>query len=65
LAYSRRLWLAIEITVDSAVILEVLQLIVPGRHGRASDALVKVAGGITGIMFSVLITRWLSRKQVA
>jgi hypothetical protein len=32
-------------------------------HGRTSDALVKVAGGITGIMLSALITRWLSRKQ--
>jgi hypothetical protein len=63
LAYSPRLWPAIEITVDSAIILKVL--VVPGRPGRSSDALVKVGGAITGIMFSALITRWLSRKQVA
>jgi hypothetical protein len=58
-------WLGLFAYFGRHIILKVLQLVVPGRPGRSSDALVKVAGGITGIMFSALITRWLSRKQVA
>jgi VanZ family protein len=59
LAYPRRFLLVIEITVGSAILLEALQIFVPGRHGRAQDALVKVAGGIAGILISKLASHLL------
>jgi hypothetical protein len=32
------------------VLLEILQLLTPGRHGRAQDAIEKMAGGVVGIV---------------
>jgi VanZ family protein len=37
------------VVVGVAVLLEVLQLLTPDRHGRITDALEKVLGGAIGI----------------
>jgi VanZ family protein len=50
LAYPRRVALVCLIVLGSAVVLEFSQLLTPDRHGRISDALEKLAGGVVGIM---------------
>jgi VanZ family protein len=50
LAYPRRVALVCLIVLGSALVLEVAQLLTPDRHGRISDALEKLAGGIVGIV---------------
>jgi VanZ family protein len=37
------------IVLGSAVLLEFMQLLTPGRHGRILDAVEKIAGGAAGI----------------
>jgi VanZ family protein len=49
LGYPRRTVLIIAIVIGSAFTLEALQLLTPDRHGRLLDALVKAAGGLSGI----------------
>ncbi len=49
LAYPRRLALLCLIVIGSAVLLELLQLLTPDRHGRVPDAIEKMAGGFVGI----------------
>src|SRR5258705_7618646 len=49
LGYPRRTVLIIGIVIGSAFTLEALQLLTPDRHGRLLDALVKAAGGLSGI----------------
>ena len=49
LAYPRQAALACLIVFGSAVLLELLQLLTPDRHGRVPDAIEKIAGGAVGI----------------
>lgn len=49
LAYPNRILLVVVIVVGAALGLEALQLLTPDRHARATDALVKSLGGISGI----------------
>jgi VanZ family protein len=49
LGYRRRTVLVIAIVIGSAFTLEALQLLTPDRHGRLLDALMKAAGGLSGI----------------
>jgi VanZ family protein len=49
LAYPRQVALVCLIVLVSAVLLEILQLLTPDRHGRIPDAIEKVAGGVVGI----------------
>jgi VanZ family protein len=49
LGYPRRTVLIVGIVIGSAFTLEALQLLTPDRHGRLVDALVKAAGGLSGI----------------
>jgi VanZ family protein len=49
LGYPRRTALIILAVIFSAFTLEAMQLLTPDRHGRVIDAIVKVAGGLTGI----------------
>ena len=51
LAYPRRRPLC------SACVLELAQLITPERHGRLSDLLVKLAGGVAGILVAQGLNR--------
>src|ERR1700759_1487597 len=49
LAYPNRVLLVFVIVVGAAFGLEALQLLTLDRHGRATDALIKALGGISGI----------------
>ena len=48
LGFPRRLMWVLLVVTGVAVALELLQLIVPTRDGRAADAAIKVLGGIAG-----------------
>ena len=50
LAYPRRTMLVCIVVLGSAVLLELLQLLTPDRHGRLPDAIEKMAGGAVGII---------------
>ncbi|CAM5396367.1 hypothetical protein MAUB1S_06747 [Mycolicibacterium aubagnense] len=49
--------------VGIAAVLEALQLIDPGRHGRIEDMIVKAAAGLIGIGVVVLAGRLLRRSS--
>jgi VanZ family protein len=49
LAYPQQIVLVCLIVFGSAVLLEIIQLLTPDRHGRIYDALQKIAGGAVGI----------------
>jgi VanZ family protein len=49
-AYPRHIVLVCLIVLGSAVLLEILQLLTPDRHGRIQDAIEKMAGGFVGIV---------------
>jgi VanZ family protein len=64
LAYPRRLPLVIALVLGSTVLLELLQLLAPSRHGRVMDLAVKLIGGGFGILIgSKLQRRWASRSN--
>ncbi|MBN8968237.1 MAG: VanZ family protein [Rhizobiales bacterium] len=50
LAYPRRWALVVGLVLCSACVLELAQVIAPGRHARLPDLLVKLAGGAAGIL---------------
>jgi VanZ family protein len=50
LAYPRRFTFVCILVLGSAVLLEVLQIFIPDRDARVSDALEKLAGGVAGIL---------------
>jgi VanZ family protein len=56
LAYSRHLWLVSLLVGGAAIGLEVLQHLTPDRHGQIPDALVKLAGAITGIGLAYVLS---------
>ena len=53
LAYPRQFLLAAMIAIGGAVLLEVLQVLAPTRHGRVFDAAVKLAGSSTGLLIGL------------
>lgn len=58
-AYPQHLLRTALIVVGFALGLEVLQMIIPGRHARLFDALVKSCGGIVGVMAAAILNRLL------
>ncbi|WP_398481794.1 VanZ family protein [Tardiphaga sp.] len=48
IAYPRHLWLVTLMVGGAAVGLEVLQHLTPDRHGQVPDALIKLAGALSG-----------------
>jgi hypothetical protein len=54
-AYPRQIALVWLIVPGSAVLLEFMQLLTPGRHGRILDAVEKMAGGAAGIVAGLAI----------
>ena len=62
LGYPRHVWLVVFVAIGSAVLLEVLQMVVPSRHAHLFDALVKIAGGATGLMLGQLLLRYRPGK---
>ena len=66
LAYPNRPMRAVLIVVGSAILLEVLQLLTPDRHGRLVDAMTKVAGAVSGITLArLLLNSWHARLRSA
>lgn len=57
LAYPRRLLLVAVIVLVATVLLEVLQLVSPSRHGRVIDVAVKLVGASVGIAGGWLLNR--------
>jgi VanZ family protein len=55
LAYPRQFILVCLIVLGSAVLLEFAQQLTPDRHGRAMDAVEKIAGGTIGILIGEAI----------
>jgi VanZ family protein len=47
------------IVVGFALGLEILQMIIPGRHARMFDALVKSCGGVAGVITAAMLNRLL------
>jgi VanZ family protein len=50
LAYPRRVALVCVLAFGSAVVLELLQIVIPDRDARVIDAVEKLAGGAAGIL---------------
>jgi hypothetical protein len=61
-AYPRRILLVGVVVLSSAVVLEILQLIEPFRHGRLLDACFKLAGGALGLAIGWLTARRLNGR---
>jgi VanZ family protein len=58
LAYPRHITLVCLIVLGSVVVLEIMQLLTPDRHGRIQDAIEKMAGGAMGIVTGRAILRF-------
>ena len=58
LAYPRHALLVTALLLGFVVLLEALQLLVPGRHGRIADALQKWIGVAGGAAAAYLVNRW-------
>jgi hypothetical protein len=64
LAYPKR-WIRVGLVVIAmAVMLELLQLLVPDRDARLADAFVKIAGGIAGVAAAFFWNRWQIGQHV-
>jgi len=48
------------VVAAAAIILELCQGLVPGRHARLSDAVAKIAGSMAGVAAAVLLQRILA-----
>lgn len=63
LAYPRHIWLVALLVLGSTVLLEILQLASPSRHGRVIDAVVKLVGGGGGLLVGWLLWRLRARVK--
>ena len=57
LAYPRSILLVAAIVLGATIVLELLQLLQPSRHGRFVDMAVKLTGGAAGIFVGWLFTK--------
>lgn len=64
-AYPRHSLLIALLVGGTAIGLELLQHLTPDRHGEVPDALVKVAGAVTGAMLSYLCNSALAKVAPA
>jgi hypothetical protein len=62
-AYPRYILFAAVVVLGAAVMLELLQLLAPSRHGRLFDAGVKVAGGMIGLCAGWIVA-WLGARGI-
>ena len=61
IGFPNRLFQTVIFVVGTASILELLQIIDPGRHARFLDALVKAAAGIAGVASVIVLRRIVIR----
>jgi len=59
-AYPRQFWFAVAVAIGAALLLEVLQVLAPTRHGQLFDAAVKLAGGSAGLLLGLVMKRPLA-----
>ena len=64
LAYPRQRWAGVVVLVGVAGVLELLQELVPGRHGRLHDAEAKAAGVMAGAAVAMALAA-LGRRRAA
>ena len=57
LAFPKRVWQILVVVVLAAILLEVAQLYVPGRHARWIDGATKIFGSLTGVAAGWFIAR--------
>jgi VanZ family protein len=57
IAYQQYIARLLVFVVGVAVVLELSQLLVPGRHAEIPDAIEKIAGGALGVGAAMLITK--------
>jgi hypothetical protein len=62
LAYPRQIWLVALLVFGTTILLEVLQVFEPSRHGRLVDATVKLIGGAVGLLAGGFINRYGPRR---
>ncbi|MGN6157435.1 MAG: hypothetical protein ACTHNL_05020 [Devosia sp.] len=62
LAYPRQIWLVALLVFGTTILLEVLQVFEPSRHGRLVDAAVKLIGGAVGLLAGGFINRYGPRR---
>src|SRR5436190_18024928 len=62
LAYPRRLWAAALIVGGAALLFEAMQVLSPSRHGHLAEALVKLAGGMAGLIVGWMLLWWETRR---
>ncbi|WP_111542437.1 VanZ family protein [Mesorhizobium kowhaii] len=63
LGFPNRLYQAAIFVVATAGVLELLQIIDPGRHAQFADALVKASAGVIGIVAGQLFVRTSGRMR--
>jgi hypothetical protein len=63
LAYPRHLIRVALFVVGAAIVLEVLQLVTPDRHGQLANAVVKAVGGLAGVAAACIVL-YLTRANV-
>jgi len=56
--YPRRLLLWLSAAVAFAASLELLQLVMPGRHARLIDFLMDAIGACVGVLVGFIVLRW-------
>jgi VanZ family protein len=64
LAYRNHIAWVGALVFGTAVTLEFLQLLVPGRDARLIDAIEKLAGGGAGILSAIVLLAWIGRDQI-
>lgn len=61
--YPRREYMLFTLAISFSVLIELSQLVVPGRHARLSDFVVDAVGACAGVVFgSLILSRWKSAK---
>lgn len=61
LGFSKWVQYAVVFVIGLAGVLELLQLVDPGRHGRLGDMLIKAVAGTVGVSLSWLLVRQYRR----
>ncbi len=62
-ASPKRIWQILVLVILVAILLEVAQLYVPGRHARWIDGATKIFGSLIGVTAGWFIDRWLTARE--
>jgi VanZ family protein len=57
LAYPRHIVAVAFVVLGATVLLELLQVVTPTRHGRFADAVAKLIGGVGGLALGYVVNR--------